>query len=487
MRDNYINKPWRDLAEQSAGFERGLRRFFQACARDQVACSGFGADDPWAAWDELVESADASPIPADGYAADPRPVDGDDIRWAATGEVYLKELWGELGLALKMAQDGDGSLIRELVDIDYERNDDGTYGPGTTSTSRSARRSSATRVTSASTSTSARTPGASSTTPSSTAATSSSTTGLWPERDKDAYGGPFKVSDSKPTPLVIANTYDPATPYRGALRLVRQLGNARLITMRGDGHTAYPGESSCIDTAAEAYVNELTLPAKGTVCRQEVQFEAPVLAKAKARSAAAAARDRRVTGARIPSGPWPRRLGGARRGSRTPRRSGARAPGGRPRGSARAAHDAAVERPGDAASPSAPGRYGRISGAEPEAAAQHDAVALVQEDVDHQRVAHAARVVADLAADDRRHARVVERVGREADPRRRQERDPRAHAARCRRPRPDGGSVPQCALGARARPGARCELELVRRRVPDPVAQRVVGVPVEPPVDHLAR
>ena len=70
--------------------------------------------------------------------------------------------------------------------------------------------------------------------------------------------------------------------------------------MRGDGHTAYPGESSCIDTATEAYVIELTLPAKGTACRQEVQFEAPVLAKAKARSTTVAAQDRRVTGARVP-------------------------------------------------------------------------------------------------------------------------------------------------------------------------------------------
>jgi pimeloyl-ACP methyl ester carboxylesterase len=297
---NYINKPWRDLAEQSAGFERGLRRFFQACARDQVACSGFGGDDPWAAWDELVESADANPIPADGFALDPRPVDGDDLRWAATGEVYLKELWGELGLALSLAQAGDGSLIRELVDLDYERNDDGTYGSGYD-----------------------------------LYFTIGATEqryprdvdfyldrgedawglfddvffnngyielnyGLWPERDRDAYAGPFKVAGSRPTPLVIANTYDPATPYRGALRLVRQLGNARLITMRGDGHTAYPGESSCIDTAAEAYVNELTLPAKGTVCKQEVQFEPPVQVQAKARSARATAQERRVTGARVP-------------------------------------------------------------------------------------------------------------------------------------------------------------------------------------------
>ena len=99
---------------------------------------------------------------------------------------------------------------------------------------------------------------------------------------------------------MIATTYDPATPYRGALRLVRDLGNARLITMRGDGHTAYPGESTCIDTAAEAYVNDLKLPPKGTVCRQEVQFEAPAVAQARAARSVVRAEARRVTGMRVP-------------------------------------------------------------------------------------------------------------------------------------------------------------------------------------------
>ena len=43
---------------------------------------------------------------------------------------------------------------------------------------------------------------------------------------------------------MVATTYDPATPYRGAKSLVRDLGNARLLTMRGDGHTAYRGNSA---------------------------------------------------------------------------------------------------------------------------------------------------------------------------------------------------------------------------------------------------
>jgi hypothetical protein len=74
---------------------------------------------------------------------------------------------------------------------------------------------------------------------------------------------------------VVATTYDPATPYRGALKLVRTLGNARLLTMRGDGHTAYGGNSPCIDDAVNAYLLEGDLPAPGTSCRQAVPFEQP--------------------------------------------------------------------------------------------------------------------------------------------------------------------------------------------------------------------
>jgi hypothetical protein len=54
---------------------------------------------------------------------------------------------------------------------------------------------------------------------------------------------------------------------------VSELGNARLLTMRGDGHTAYGGNSPCIDAAVDAYLEDGTVPAKGTTCPQEVPFE----------------------------------------------------------------------------------------------------------------------------------------------------------------------------------------------------------------------
>ena len=100
--------------------------------------------------------------------------------------------------------------------------------------------------------------------------------GLWPYRDRDAFLGPFHIPNSAVTPLVVATTYDPATPYRGAKSLVRDLGNARLLTMRGDGHTAYPRQpADCIDPAVEAYLNDGTLPAPGTSASRTCPFVQP--------------------------------------------------------------------------------------------------------------------------------------------------------------------------------------------------------------------
>jgi hypothetical protein len=112
---------------------------------------------------------------------------------------------------------------------------------------------------------------------------------LWPRTDADAFGGPFVASPSAPTALVVGTTYDLATPYAGAIQLTRQLGNARLLTMEGDGHTAYGGNSACIDAALDAYLISLTLPAAGTVCQQEVPLTAPQPVPVEAATSAATA------------------------------------------------------------------------------------------------------------------------------------------------------------------------------------------------------
>jgi pimeloyl-ACP methyl ester carboxylesterase len=68
--------------------------------------------------------------------------------------------------------------------------------------------------------------------------------------------------------LVVGTTNDPATPYAWAQALASQLSSGRLLTMNGDGHTAYLRGSTCIDSAVDGYFLTGALPAAGTVCQQ---------------------------------------------------------------------------------------------------------------------------------------------------------------------------------------------------------------------------
>jgi pimeloyl-ACP methyl ester carboxylesterase len=278
----YINDPLRDLSAQSSGFERAFGRFFQACAVNQPACSNFGGSDPWDAFDQLADKLDQTPLPVGD-----RSLSGDDLRAGTVAALYSKSLWGTLAQALAQAAAGDGTAMKALADGFFGGPPDanGAYDPANDryftigASEQEYPRDVGTYV----------------------RAGQQSwdqhehvwfnngyvelNYGLYPARDRDAFDGPFKVASSSPTALVIGTTYDPATPYRGARNLVRTLGNARLLTMRGDGHTAYrinPTNSDCINQAVEAYVNAGTLPAAGTSCTQQVPFTAPAAAAARA-------------------------------------------------------------------------------------------------------------------------------------------------------------------------------------------------------------
>ncbi|WP_448619285.1 alpha/beta hydrolase [Geodermatophilus sp. URMC 65] len=279
--DEYMNNPLSLTAEQAAGFEVALARFTEACAVDQVACSGFGGTDPYLAYDQLLAAAEARPIPADAYPADPRPVTADDVRKVTIQLLYAKDLWGLLGLVLSEAANGDASFIRALLhqvfladtaagdrqfaisasEQRFPRDDLQVYldrgAESWASFPHFGGNSGYTEIHYA----------------------------LWPVRDEDAFAGPFEASGSGPVPLVIGTTYDPATPYAWAERLTADLGTARLLTMEGDGHAAYGGKSTCIDSATATYLVDGVLPAAGTVCRQETVFESPVPAPTSAAAA----------------------------------------------------------------------------------------------------------------------------------------------------------------------------------------------------------
>jgi pimeloyl-ACP methyl ester carboxylesterase len=91
----------------------------------------------------------------------------------------------------------------------------------------------------------------------------------WPVQDPDTYAGPWGKRTASPV-LVVGNYYDPATQYRFAERMSRQLGNARLLSVDAFGHCILGG-SQCADQIAARYLIDLRLPRPGTVCEPDLQ------------------------------------------------------------------------------------------------------------------------------------------------------------------------------------------------------------------------
>lgn len=80
----------------------------------------------------------------------------------------------------------------------------------------------------------------------------------WP-KPAEVYRGDLNNTLKYPV-LLIAETYDPATPLRNGRRLLAEMGsNARLVAHHGYGHSSRD-KSSCTDNIAKAYILEGKLP-----------------------------------------------------------------------------------------------------------------------------------------------------------------------------------------------------------------------------------
>ncbi|CEJ59213.1 Putative Tap domain protein [Penicillium brasilianum] len=79
-------------------------------------------------------------------------------------------------------------------------------------------------------------------------------------RPSEVYRGDLNNTLKTPT-LLIASTYDPATPLRNGRRLLEEMGqNARLIVHHAYGHSSRRDSSECTDRVATAYIMDGTLP-----------------------------------------------------------------------------------------------------------------------------------------------------------------------------------------------------------------------------------
>jgi pimeloyl-ACP methyl ester carboxylesterase len=278
--ETWTRRPFEAFREQTASGENVLDRFFAACAAHQDSC-GFGGDDPEDAFDDLAARLDAQPLPVPGA----EPVDGDDLRFVAYDSMYDQAEWPGLATALSSAAAGDGRPLRELVDSAYRRRADGSYEPfwdayfGVTALDQDY-------------------PGRIQSFLEAGRHSYSLFDHLWfnsgynelpqgisPYESRDVFRGPFRNAGAAPA-LVIGGTHDPATPYHWAKRLVADLGNARLVTVRGNGHGTITSLDPCVLVPMLTYLETGTPPDEGLTCHRPAPFPAATPARATSRSIA---------------------------------------------------------------------------------------------------------------------------------------------------------------------------------------------------------
>jgi len=242
--DTWVNRPLEALREQTAAIENGLRRFFAKCGDCAFAQGG----DPQDAFDDILAGLDAAPL---GNA------DGDDLRFAALYTTLSPGRRPVLADALRAAQLGDPAPLRAIVDFFYPRDsadvewatraNDQRY-PNAFQPFLDAGRHAASLF-------------------DYTAFNSGYgelTFALSPGHD--GFYGPFRNPPQAATALVIGQTHDTFTPHQWAPRLAADLGNARLLMRRGDGHNVLTSGDPCVLGALLAYLENQTLPTPGARC-----------------------------------------------------------------------------------------------------------------------------------------------------------------------------------------------------------------------------
>lgn len=245
--------------EQAVGFERALRRFLVACARDDE-CQFHRGGRTGHAYDRLRARVDRHPVPAPGIGS-ARVLNGTRFDLGIAQALYLGRVaWPELAGALDAAADGDGTRILELADLYTGRIGAGAYDnlqesfyatscldsatpdgvAGIEAIEEQARRV-APRLGAA-------------------IVNNSLVCAFWPVPPAPPIGVPR--AEGAPPILVIGTRADPATPFAWAKGLARSLSSGVLLRVGGERHTAFASGNGCVDRVVLRYlVDGATSPA----------------------------------------------------------------------------------------------------------------------------------------------------------------------------------------------------------------------------------
>ena len=234
---------------QALGFELALTRFVDDCVtKSDCPLSASGAAGVSEVGDLLIK-LDANPITLD----DGRLFTQAMGTLGVVGSLYDKQYgWPELRTNLGLAFDGDFSGLASSVDFYTGRQSDGSYKDN--SNDAIAAVNCLDRPDRATTE--------------ETAALASEWKKVAPNFGEylawsniscsywqaEATGVPKEITaPGTPTILVVGTVNDPATPYAWSQALATQLSKGVLLTLDGDGHTAYYQGSKCIDEIVDNF------------------------------------------------------------------------------------------------------------------------------------------------------------------------------------------------------------------------------------------
>jgi pimeloyl-ACP methyl ester carboxylesterase len=234
---------------QALGFELALSRFVDDCAtRNDCPLSASGLAGVSEVADLLIE-LDADPVTLD----DGRLFTQAMGTLGVVGSLYDKQYgWPELRINLGLAFDGDFSGLASSVDFYTGRQSDGSFKdnsndaiaavncldrPDRATTEQTVALASEWKLDAPNFG--------------EYLAWSNISCSYW---QAEATGVPKEITaPGTPTILVVGTVNDPATPYEWSQALASQLSKGVLLTLDGDGHTAYYQGSKCIDEIVDNF------------------------------------------------------------------------------------------------------------------------------------------------------------------------------------------------------------------------------------------
>ncbi|WP_427133872.1 alpha/beta hydrolase [Pseudarthrobacter sp. S9] len=246
---------------QARAFEKAISAYVANCQQDKGCPLSGSTEEGVQQIRNAIQAAEANPL----RAKDGRMVSASTFVSGLIIPLYNNDNWPILTKALARAMAGDGTSMLQLADFGADREPNGTYSSNSTFAFNAINCLDYPMVSDT----------ASMRTEDQKLRQESPTLGYY-----FAYGGsnckdwpyknvrtpaPVEYKGSAPI-VVVGTTGDPATPVEWAGALRKQLGNASLLTWKGEGHTAYGRSNSCIGNAVDGYLIDGKAPADNTVC-----------------------------------------------------------------------------------------------------------------------------------------------------------------------------------------------------------------------------